>query len=150
VLCCPRAEELVGLCCPKVSVGNYEYDYLGDSKDDPSGANKAFRPSWWNGQNDSGGECGLPCAMRFQMPGQRGNGALHGTFSGLGGNPTGLGVANGNAPFWYHFAYRSVHFVLLSGEHDLRRGSYQYEWLKVSARPWSGWGQGGLRSVLFF
>ncbi len=31
-----------------------------------------------------------------------------------------------NSPFWYSFDYGSVHFVMLSTEHDVTPGSHQY------------------------
>ena len=31
-----------------------------------------------------------------------------------------------NAPFWYSFDYGSVHFVMISTEHDVTPGSHQY------------------------
>jgi hypothetical protein len=49
-------------------------------------------------------------AKRFHMP----------------NSATAAGPAS-NAPFWYGFDYGSVHFTILSSEHDLRRGSPQRE-----------------------
>ncbi|EGC32941.1 hypothetical protein DICPUDRAFT_155063 [Dictyostelium purpureum] len=42
-----------------VSIGNHEYDYLGQE----------FLPSWSNYGTDSGGECGVPYNKRFHMNG---------------------------------------------------------------------------------
>ena len=36
-----------------------------------------------------------------------------------------------NSPFWYSFDYGSIHFVMLSTEHDVTPGSHQY---RVSLR----------------
>jgi len=115
-----------------ISVGNYEYDYEGTSgsQNDPSGVKKPFRPPWWNGENDSGGECGLPCALRFQMPGQQGNGVLHGSYSNSSSSDEDSSQAVGNPPFWYHFRYASAHFIVLSSEHDVSKGSQQHDWLE--------------------
>lgn len=32
-----------------------------------------------------------------------------------------------NPPFWYSFDYGSIHFVMLSTEHDVTPGSHQYQ-----------------------
>ena len=37
-----------------------------------------------------------------------------------------LPPARPNPPFWYSFSHGSVHFVVISTEHDLRPGSRQY------------------------
>ena len=102
-----------------ISCGNHEYDYLSGGENDLSGVHSAFSPSWWNGENDSGGECGVPTHHRFEMP------------------------ANGNSLYWYSFDYASVHTVMLSSEHDCSPGSPQYEWLAAnlaavdrSVTPW--------------
>ncbi len=60
--------------------------------------------------NDSGGECGVAVAKRFRMPNRE----------------TAAGPPS-NAPFWYGFDYGSVHFTILSSEHDLHNGSLQRE-----------------------
>ncbi|GAB4817121.1 hypothetical protein N2152v2_004167 [Parachlorella kessleri] len=39
-----------------------------------------------------------------------------------------------NPPFWYSFSYGSVHFTVLSTEHDVTPGSKQYKWLKHDLR----------------
>jgi hypothetical protein len=40
-------------------------------------------------------------------------------------------AAQPNPPFWYSFSHGSVHFVVLSSEHNLAPGSKQYRvsWL---------------------
>lgn len=55
-----------------------------------------------------------------------------------------------NPPFWYSFSYGSVHFTVLSTEHDAAPGSDQFAWLEHDLRrvdrcktPWlvvSAWG----------
>ena len=56
--------------------------------------------------DDSAGECGVPLFNRFKMP------------------------ANGNSLFWYSHDYGSVHFVMLSSEHNNTRGSVQHTWFE--------------------
>lgn len=41
----------------------------------------------------------------------------------------GSGKAKHNPPFWYSFEYGTVHFTMLSSEHDLSAGSKQARWL---------------------
>jgi len=50
-----------------VGVGNHEQDHISGHEKDPS-KQPNFRPSWFNGGSDSGGECGLPMSRRFHMP----------------------------------------------------------------------------------
>jgi hypothetical protein len=59
--------------------------------------------------DDSNGECGVPMASRFTMPQSPGS----------------------NSIFWYGFDYGSVHFTMISTEHDLSPGSSQYKWLNA-------------------
>ena len=69
--------------------------------------------------NDSGGECGVATARRFIMPAApplalaEGNVEYHSRHE--------------NPPFWYSFDYGSIHFVMLSTEHDVTPGSHQYQ-----------------------
>ena len=37
---------------------------------------------------------------------------------------------NGNALYWYSFDYGSVHFAIVSTEHNISKGSLQYKWLE--------------------
>ncbi|XP_003387473.1 PREDICTED: probable inactive purple acid phosphatase 27 [Amphimedon queenslandica] len=85
--------------------GNHERDY-------------PHSGSYYEG-TDSGGECGVPYEMRFQMP--RPDPKQH----------------------WYGFSLGSVHFVLMSTEIDFTVNSVQYNWLKDhlssvdrSVTPW--------------
>ena len=83
-----------------------EYEYGGgDGAKDPSGAGKQWQPSWWNGYDDSGGECGMPTSRRFRTP------------------------STGNGVFWYSFAVGSVHVAMLSSEHDPSPGAPMGDWL---------------------
>ncbi|EKX49285.1 hypothetical protein GUITHDRAFT_162129 [Guillardia theta CCMP2712] len=66
-----------------------------------------FHPSWGNYGDDGGGECGVPFSKRFHMPDGKGNGN-----------------------FWYSFDYGSVRVIVVSSEHDYRKGSVQYSWIK--------------------
>jgi hypothetical protein len=92
--------------------GNHEYSWYdpkhGDSTNDPSGA-RPYQPPWSNYGADSGGECGVMAARRFYMPKRR---------------PSDV------PPFWYGFDHGSVHFTVISTEHDLTKGSRQREWLE--------------------
>jgi hypothetical protein len=64
-----------------------------------------FHPAW-SSLGDSGrGECGVPFAQRFHMPG------------------------GGNGNFWYAYAYGTVLMVHMSTEHDFTPGSPQHAWL---------------------
>jgi len=94
-----------------VSIGNHEYDHMsGGLGKDPSGVQEdsGFMPPWGNFGNDSGGECGVPTAKRFQMPQSH----------------------NSNGVFWYSYDYASVHTTVISSEHDLSTGSPQHTWLE--------------------
>lgn len=37
---------------------------------------------------------------------------------------------NGKSMFWYSFDTGGIHVIQMSTEHDWRKGSEQYEWLK--------------------
>ncbi|GFH07435.1 purple acid phosphatase [Haematococcus lacustris] len=93
-----------------VSVGNHEYDFTGSTANDLSGVKDSYHPKWGNFGDDSGGECGAMVARRFSMP-------SHPSF---------------NSPFWYAFDYGSVHFTMISTEHDISPGSRQYKWLEAN------------------
>jgi len=88
-----------------VGIGNHEYDHINGHEKDPS-KQPNFRPSWFDGHTDSGGECAVPMVNRFHMP------------------ENGLGL------FWYSYDYGMVHMIMLSFEHDFRPGSPQYIWLE--------------------
>lgn len=85
---------------------DHEYEYSGgDGSKDPSGAGKQWSPPFWNGGDDSGGECGMPPTRRFRMP------------------------ENGNGVFWYSFSVGPVHVVMLSSEHNPSPGAPMGDWL---------------------
>lgn len=99
-----------------IGVGNHEYDHTsgGENGKDPSGLNEShgFMPPWGNYEDDSGGECGVPTTQRFTMP-----------------------VSDGsNGVFWYSHEYATVHTTFISSEHNLTKGSPQYEWLEADLR----------------
>ena len=92
-----------------VSVGNHEYDYRYPSPNDPSGVSGGVHrdmPSWFDGDVDSLGECGVGTERRFRAP------------------------ANGNKIFWYAFSTGSVSVVMLSSEHSVAPGSPQRAFLE--------------------
>ena len=64
--------------------------------------------------NDSGGECGVTVSKHFKMPNVPPTGAEN-------------HMHRANSPFWYSFDYGSVHFAVLSSEHDLSHSSEQYK-----------------------
>jgi Calcineurin-like phosphoesterase len=93
-----------------VSIGNHEYDHSdGGIGKDLSGVTTAdgYRPPWGDFMEDSGGECGTPMAKRFRMPTSK--------------------LSNG--VFWYSHDFANVHTVVISSEHDLSRGSPQFDFL---------------------
>ena len=65
-----------------------------------------WKPSWWDGDVDSLGECGVGTVQRFRSP------------------------RGGNAIFWYAFSVGSLTLVTLSSEHDLSPGSPQGDFLE--------------------
>jgi len=92
-----------------VVLGNHEFDWPGQS----------FKPLAFSYMKDSGGECGIPHDKRFHMPGPR--------FKTPGDFLTG-------SPNIYHSFEVGpdgfgVHFSLISSEHDMMKGSEQYDWL---------------------
>jgi len=92
-----------------VGVGNHEYCYYGEADNDPSGVSAPYHPPWGNFADESGGECGAMLTKRMPMPNLR--------------------AGTDNAPFYYSFDYASVHFTMISTEHDISPGSQQYKWL---------------------
>ncbi|KAG2445750.1 hypothetical protein HXX76_000356 [Chlamydomonas incerta] len=127
-----------------VGIGNHEAGPCRDTNGvDPSGE-APYQPDWGNYGPESGGECGSMTAHRFIMPGveldQR-PGAFSGTLrtaaqarelrlAAAAADPLSRRRRNEhNPPFWYSFDYASVHFVMLSSEHDLGGGSSQAAWL---------------------
>eukprot|EP00193_Tetraselmis_chui_P004558 CAMPEP_0177763180 /NCGR_PEP_ID=MMETSP0491_2-20121128/6735_1 /TAXON_ID=63592 /ORGANISM="Tetraselmis chuii, Strain PLY429" /LENGTH=542 /DNA_ID=CAMNT_0019279273 /DNA_START=314 /DNA_END=1942 /DNA_ORIENTATION=+ len=96
-----------------IGVGNHEYDYTDGRARDPTGW-KPYLPDWGNYDNGSGGECGVPTAKRFHMPGEE--------------DP------DAQSPFWYEFSYGTVHYIVVSSEHPMDDSSAQYAWLKAALK----------------
>jgi hypothetical protein len=67
-----------------------------------------WRPSWWDGDVDSLGECGVGTDQRFRSP------------------------RNGNRIFWYALSTGSLTLITLSSEHDLSPSSPQGSWLALT------------------
>ena len=110
-----------------------EYDHIegGDNGKDPSGVTTphGYMPIWGNFRRDSGGECAVPVAQRFQMPQSYPN----------NNNRT----IRTNGVFWYSYNFANVHTTVLSSEHDMSKGSPQHLWLEMdlasvnrSVTPW--------------
>ncbi|EGG14718.1 hypothetical protein DFA_10978 [Cavenderia fasciculata] len=91
-------EDVTSYASYQVAVGNHDYDFIG----------QPFKPSWSDYGADSGGECGIPYATRYHMPG-----AENQTYRND----------------WYSYNYGPIHFVVMSSEHDFLFGSPQYEWI---------------------
>lgn len=91
-----------------VCIGNHEYDW-------PS---QPWRPKWSFStyESDSGGECGVPYSLKFNMPGK---------FS----FPTGTSAPD-TKNLYYSFDSGVVHFVYISTETNFLRGSEQYNFIK--------------------
>ncbi|CAM9187858.1 unnamed protein product [Ectocarpus fasciculatus] len=87
-----------------VGVGNHERDY-------PTTSESPVRQelSFFTG-TDSGGDCGVPTAFRFIMPGA--------AEEPMADSP------------WYGFDFGPVHFTVISTEHDFSVGSKQYAFVK--------------------
>ncbi|CAN0374108.1 unnamed protein product, partial [Ectocarpus sp. 8 AP-2014] len=87
-----------------VGVGNHERDYPTTSE---SPARQEL--SFFTG-TDSGGDCGVPTAFRFIMPGA--------AEEPMADSP------------WYGFDFGPVHFTVMSTEHNFSVGSKQYAFIK--------------------
>ena len=61
----------------------------------------------------------MTVSKRFKMPGTRSGAANH--------------EHQPNGPFWYSFDYGSVHFTIISTEHDLSHSSEQYKVWRVQS-----------------
>ena len=103
-----------------IAIGNHEQAHLiGGGKDPSKAEGNGFHPPWGNYLDDSAGECGVPPHYRFHMP------------------------DSGNFVWWYSFDYGTVHFVIISTEHNFTAGSKQYKWIENdlatvdrSVTPW--------------
>ncbi|CAM9414414.1 unnamed protein product [Laminaria digitata] len=87
-----------------VGMGNHERDF-------PTTSKSATRSelSYFTG-TDSGGDCGVPTAFRFRMPGE-------------------AGEVMADSP-WYGFDFGPVHFTVISTEHDFTPGSKQHTFVE--------------------
>jgi len=110
-----------------VAPGNHERDWPNSG-------------SFFNGK-DSGGECGVPLEKRFLMPTptntqeETRNSAEvdsiyqdDGDYSAPFTRPNLSGPSK--APSWWSVDYGSVHVIMMSTEHDIRRGSAQWKWIE--------------------
>ena len=98
--------------------------------------------------NDSGGECGVPYYHKFTMPhgnkndertmeeGEEAFGDVTQTMVSQMNNNNNEIINNDEdsvdgalPPFYYSFSYANAHFVVLSSEHSMERGSRQHTWL---------------------
>jgi acid phosphatase type 7 len=103
-----------------LSVGNHEYDWVPDTGKtgrlspvvDASGLLIPYQPEWGNFGSDSRGECGYPLLNRFIMPN-----SIH-------------SKTPSQAPFWYSVKTGPAHFIVLSSEHNITKGSRQRQWLE--------------------
>jgi len=81
----------------------------------------SHKPPWAGSilsAGEDGGQCGVPYNARFKMPGDPQQiGGWHESRNGTRNN------------LFYSFEIGSVHFVMLSSEHDLGDGSAQLAWL---------------------
>ena len=103
------------------SIPFQEYDHKtgGENGKDPSGVTTShgYMPSWGNFGRESGGECAVPVAERFQMPKSY---------------PDPLdSTLHSNGVFWYSYDFANVHTTVLSSEQDLSSGSPQHVWLQA-------------------
>ncbi|XP_073021449.1 probable inactive purple acid phosphatase 2 [Primulina eburnea] len=91
-----------------VCIGNHEYNW----------PLQPWKPKWASSvyKKDSGGECGVPYSLRFNMPGND-------------SELTGM-KAPETRNLYYSFDMGVVHFVYLSTETNFLPGSKQYEFLK--------------------
>lgn len=92
----------------------------------PTHARTHKHPSTYS-HTPSGGECGVAAARRFHMP-------------SAPSSPH-------TAPFWYSFDYGSVHFTVISTEHDITHGSVQRAWLEGDLAAVDRWAGGPGRSA---
>ncbi|CAN7003202.1 hypothetical protein Bca4012_052123 [Brassica carinata] len=85
-----------------VCIGNHEYDW----------PMQPWKPDWaaYVYGKDSGGECGVPYSVKFNMP----------------GNSSEAKVRN----LYYSYDMGSVHFVYISTETDFLKGGKQYRFVK--------------------
>ncbi|CAD5318028.1 unnamed protein product [Arabidopsis thaliana] len=92
-----------------VCIGNHEYDW----------PNQPWKPDWaaYVYGKDSGGECGVPYSVKFNMPGNS-------------TEATGMVKGPQSRNLYYSYDMGSVHFVYISTETDFLKGGKQYSFLK--------------------
>ncbi|XP_010502357.1 PREDICTED: probable inactive purple acid phosphatase 9 [Camelina sativa] len=93
-----------------VCIGNHEYDW----------PNQPWKPDWsaYIYGKDSGGECGVPYSVKFNMPGN---------------SSEATGMVQGPSQtrnLYYSYDMGSVHFVYISTETEFLKGGKQYSFLK--------------------
>ena len=123
----PSNPPAAARCVPRRCRASHEYDYRYASDNDPSGVSGGVHkdmPSWFDGDVDSRGECGVGTERRFRAP------------EGGPGGP-------GNKIFWYAFSTGSVSVVMLSSEHSMAPESAQGAFIRLtlaavnrSETPW--------------
>ncbi|CAN8266639.1 unnamed protein product [Cochlearia groenlandica] len=88
-----------------VCIGNHEYDW----------PMQPWKPDWasYVYGKDSGGECGVPYSVKFNMPGNS-------------SEATGMAKGPESRNLYYSYDMGSVHFVYISTETDFLKGGKQY------------------------
>lgn len=106
-----------------VCLGNHEYDW----------PTQSFKPLLFTYRKDSGGECGIPYDRRFNMPGPE---------------LKSKDFLTGSRNIYHSVNVGMVHFIMLSSEHNMTKGSEQYIWLENDLKsvdrkvhPWIVFGQ---------
>uniref|UniRef100_A0A1J3G7S3 Purple acid phosphatase n=1 Tax=Noccaea caerulescens TaxID=107243 RepID=A0A1J3G7S3_NOCCA len=92
-----------------VCIGNHEYDW----------PMQPWKPDWaaYVYGKDSGGECGVPYSVKFNMPGNS-------------SEATGMVKGPQSRNLYYSYDMGSVHFVYISTETDFLKGGKQYGFVK--------------------
>ena len=94
---------------------------------------QSFKPLLFTYRKDSGGECGIPYDRRFNMPGPE---------------LKSKDFLTGSRNIYHSVNVGMVHFIMLSSEHNMTKGSEQYIWLENDLKsvdrkvhPWIVFGQ---------
>lgn len=104
--------------------------FFGDGEDSQSDADIAATPAAGASNSDDGDDPPQSSAGSSGADGVSDDAASNGTDAGGGG---GAGSnhhrhrVRANPPFWYSYDYGSVHFTIISTEHNLEKGSAQYQ-----------------------
>ncbi|CAH9128938.1 unnamed protein product [Cuscuta epithymum] len=109
-----QIEPIASMVPYHVCIGNHEYDW----------PTQPWRPDWAVPiyKQDSGGECGVPYSLRFNMPGN--SSEPNGAIAPIGGK------APMTQNLYYSLDVGAVHFVYISTETDFLPESNQYRFLK--------------------